>query len=87
MAARSDAARICLISALDFHNLTSEVPHAVDVALPKNRRPPALDHPPIRTFRMSGEALTEGVERHELGGADVKIFGPVKSGTGLSFDP
>jgi hypothetical protein len=28
---------------------------------------------------MSGEALTEGVERHELGGADVKIFGPAKT--------
>ena len=79
VAARSDAVRICLISALDFHDLTTEVPHAVDIALPGNRRPPALDHPPIRTFRMSGEALTEGVERHELGGADVKIFGPAKT--------
>ena len=79
VAARSDAARICLISALDFHDLTSEVPHAVDIALPGNRRPPALDHPPIRAFRMSGQALTEGVEHRDLGGADVKIFGPAKT--------
>ena len=79
VAARSDAVRICLISALDFHDLTTEVPHAVDVALPGNRRPPALEHPPIRAFRMSGEALTEGVQRHDLGGADVKIFGPAKT--------
>jgi len=79
VAARSDPARICLISALDFHDLTTEVPHAVDIALPGGRRPPALDHPPIRVFRMSGEALTEGVERHDLGGADVKIFGPAKT--------
>jgi len=78
VAARSDAARICLISALDFHDLTSEVPHAVDVALPGSRRPPALDRPPIRAFRMSGEALTEGVEHRDLGGADVKIYGPAK---------
>jgi predicted transcriptional regulator of viral defense system len=79
VSARSDPARICLISALDFHDLTTEVPHAVDVALPGNRRPPALDHPPIRVFRMSGEALTEGVEHHDLGGIDVKIFGPAKT--------
>lgn len=79
VAARSDAARICLISALDFHDLTTEVPHAVHVALPKSRRPPALDHPPIRVFRMSGEALTEGVEHHEINGVDVKIFGPAKT--------
>ena len=68
-----------LISALDFHDLTTEVPHAVDVALPGNRRPPALDHPPMRVFRMSGQALTEGVEHHEIDGVDVKIFGPAKT--------
>ncbi len=79
VAARSDPARICLISALDFHDLTTEVPHAVDVALPGNRRPPALDHPPMRVFRMSGQALTEGVEHHEIDGVDVKIFGPAKT--------
>ncbi|MFB6232300.1 MAG: type IV toxin-antitoxin system AbiEi family antitoxin domain-containing protein [Salinibacter sp.] len=79
VAARSNPARICLISALDFHDLTTEVPHAVDVALPGNRRPPTLDHPPIRVFRMSGGALTEGVEHHEIDGVDVKIFGPAKT--------
>jgi len=79
VAARSEAARICLISALDFHDLTTEVPHAVDIALPKDRRPPKLDYPPVRVFRMSGGSLREGIEHHDIDGADVKIFGPAKT--------
>mgnify|MGYP006424792285 CR=1 FL=1 len=79
LAARSEAARICLISALDFHDLTSEVPHSVDIALPRERRPPKLEYPPVRVFRMSGASLHEGIESHSIDGADVKIFCPAKT--------
>jgi predicted transcriptional regulator of viral defense system len=79
VAARSEAARICLISALDVHDLTTEVPRAVHIALPKDRRPPKLDYPPIQVFRMSGDSLTEGIEHHEMGGVKAKIFGPAKT--------
>jgi predicted transcriptional regulator of viral defense system len=79
VAARSEAAHICLISALDLYDLTTEVPHAVDIALPKDRRPPKLDYPPVRVFRMSGQSFTEGVETRDIGGTQVKIFGPAKT--------
>lgn len=79
VAARSEIARICLISALDFHDLTTEIPHSVDIALPKDRRPPKLDYPPVRVFRMSGDSIIEGIEHHEIDGVDVKIFNPAKT--------
>ena len=54
---------ICLISALAFHGLTTQIPHQVYVALPRGAEPPRLDYPPIRVFWFSGQAFVEGVKR------------------------
>lgn len=70
---------ICLISALAYHNLTTQIPHAVYVALPRDAEKPRLDYPPIRLFWFSGQALTTGVEKHTLDGVSVKIFSPEKT--------
>ncbi|MCP4885001.1 MAG: transcriptional regulator [Planctomycetaceae bacterium] len=65
---------ICLISALAFHNLTTQIPHEVYLAISRNSQPPRLDYPPIRTFRFSGKAFTEGVERVKVDGINVPIY-------------
>lgn len=70
---------ICLISALAFHDLTTQIPHAVHVALPRGAEEPRLDHPPIATYRFSGEAFTEGVETHKLDGVPVRVYNPEKT--------
>jgi predicted transcriptional regulator of viral defense system len=70
---------ICLISALDFHDLTTQIPHAVHVALPSDAERPRLDYPPIRLFWFSGQAYTAGIEVHNLGGIAVKIYSPEKT--------
>lgn len=70
---------ICLVSALAFHGLTTQVPHAVDVALRANSSKPTLDYPPLRTFWFSGLAWSEGVETHTLDGTPVRIYNSVKS--------
>ena len=70
---------ICLISALAYHDLTTQIPHAVDVALPRDAEKPRLDYPPTRLFWFSGQAFTSGVEKHELDGLTVKIYGPEKT--------
>jgi predicted transcriptional regulator of viral defense system len=70
---------ICLISALDFHDLTTQIPHAVYVALPSDAEWPRLSYPPMRLFWFSGQAYTAGVEEHELDGIPVKIYGPEKT--------
>ncbi|MBC8492374.1 MAG: type IV toxin-antitoxin system AbiEi family antitoxin domain-containing protein [Chloroflexi bacterium] len=70
---------ICLISALAFHELTIQVPHAVDVALRSGSARPTLDYPPLRTFWFSGPAWSEGVEIHQIDDTPVRIYGPEKS--------
>jgi predicted transcriptional regulator of viral defense system len=70
---------ICLISALSFHELTTQVPHVIDVALARGTRKPRLDYPPARFFWFSGPAFLEGIETHHLDGAPVRIYDPEKT--------
>jgi predicted transcriptional regulator of viral defense system len=79
VALRLPQAVICLVSALAFHDLTTQVPHAVDVALHSGAGRPALDYPPLRTFWFSGPAWSEGVETHQLDGMPVRIYSPEKT--------
>ena len=70
---------LCLISALAFHELTTQVPHAIDVALERGTRKPRLDHPPTRFFWFSGPAFHEGIATHRLDGVPVRIYDPEKT--------
>jgi predicted transcriptional regulator of viral defense system len=70
---------ICLVSALAFHELTSQIPHAVDVALHNRAERPRLNYPPLRIFWFSGLAWSEGVETHQLDDIPVRIYGREKS--------
>jgi len=79
VAKRVPAGVVCLISALAFHDLTTQIPHEVHLALPRGAEKPRLKFPPIRTYRFSGEAFTEGVETHELDGVGVRIYSPEKT--------
>ena len=70
---------ICLVSALAFHELTTQIPHAVDVAVQQGSQRPWLDYPPLRVFRFSGAAWVEGVEMYALDAVLVRITNPAKS--------
>lgn len=70
---------ICLISALAYHELTTQIPHEVYLALPRGAEPPRLEHPPVRVFWFTGKAFTEGVETHEVDGVLVRIYGVEKT--------
>lgn len=65
---------LCLVSALAFHDATSEVPHEVQIALPRATKAPSLGFPPIRVFHFSGPALAEGVETVSVDGVDLKVY-------------
>ncbi|HNX18687.1 MAG TPA: type IV toxin-antitoxin system AbiEi family antitoxin domain-containing protein [Acidobacteriota bacterium] len=64
---------ICLLSALQFHELTTQTSFAVWLAVPNKARAPRLDYPPLRVARFSGAALTEGVEEHIVDGVAVRV--------------
>ena len=64
---------ICLISALSFHELTTQIPHEVSVAVAAHSRPSKLAYPPVRLFWFGGEAFRTGVETHTIAGGVVRI--------------
>jgi predicted transcriptional regulator of viral defense system len=65
---------VCLVSALAYHEVTSEIPHEVQIALPRKTKAPKVDYPPLRVFWFSDAALSEGVETAVLDGVGVRIF-------------
>ena len=74
VAVRVPRAVLCLVSALVYHDATSEVPHEVQIALPRRTKAPRVAYPPLRVFWFSGPALSEGIEVAELDGVEVRIF-------------
>jgi len=73
VACRHPRAVVCLLSALRFHELTTQAPFAVWLAIPNKARPPRLEYPPLRIVRFSEAALTEGVEEQAIDGVPVRI--------------
>jgi len=70
---------ICLISALSFHEITTQIPHEVYIALRRGTESPRLKHPPVRVFRFTGEAFTEGIETLKVDGIQIRIYNPEKT--------
>jgi len=70
---------ICLISALAYHEITTQVPHEVYVALERGTEAPRLNHPPIRVFWFSEQAFTHGIQTHKIDGVSVRIYNPEKT--------
>ncbi len=70
---------VCLLSALRFHNLTTQSPFEVWVAIDRKAHFPATSDLPLRFVRFSGEALSEGVEAHQLEGVSVNVYSPAKT--------
>ena len=70
---------ICLVSALAYHDITTQVPHMVFVAVPRGSRTPSLDHPPIQAHRFSNEAHKSGIEEHPIDGVPVKVYSTEKT--------
>jgi predicted transcriptional regulator of viral defense system len=79
VALRVPTAVVCLVSALAYHDLTSEIPHAVYIALPRGSKVPVLEHPPLWVFRFSGAPLTDGVQSVKLDGVRVRIYTAAKT--------
>jgi len=70
---------ICLLSALTIHDITTQVPHEVYVALEFGSRSPSLDHPPVRIFRFTGPAFFEGIEVRQIDKMPVRVYGIEKT--------
>jgi len=70
---------VCLLSALQFHKITTQLPFEVWLAIDVKARRPQGDLPPLRICRFSKSALSYGVEKHKIDDAVVKIYSPAKT--------
>ncbi len=76
---RYPQAVICLISALSFHNITTQIPHEISVAFPRGTRKPKTDWPPIKVHYFSRDFYFLGIEEHIIDGVTMKIYDPEKT--------
>jgi len=79
VAKRVPKAVVCLLSALRFHELTTEAPHEVWIAIGRKDRAPQLDYPPVRVTWSSEKLLTIGIERHAIEGVEIKVTSPART--------
>lgn len=79
VALRVPRAVVCLVSALSFHGITTQIPHSVAIALEPGSESPRIDYPPVTVHRFSGAALTAGIEEHKIDGVRVRFYSPEKT--------
>ena len=76
---RFPKAVICLVSALAYQGITSQIPHEISVAVPRNSRAPSLGFPPVRAHRFSKEAYGTGIETHRIDGVPIRVYSREKT--------
>ncbi len=70
---------ICLLSALRFHDLTTQNPSRIWLAIDRKARAPREPELPLQIVRFSGPALSEGVEEHAVDGVPVRVYSSAKT--------
>ena len=75
---RIPKAVVCLLSALQFHDLTTQLPYEVWVAVKRPSSPVIMDAP-VRVIYLSNTAYSEGIEKHNIEGVEVKVYCPAKT--------
>lgn len=70
---------ICLLSALRFHEIGTQAPHEVWIAIDRRAARPRVKYPRLRIVRFSGKALTEGIDERIVEGVPVRIYSPAKT--------
>ncbi len=79
VAKRAPAVLFCLLSALRIHDLTTQAPFEVWIAIGNKAHPPRLDYPPLRTLRFSEASLASGVETQLIEGVSVRVTSVAKT--------
>jgi len=70
---------ICLLSALSFHDFTTQLPHQVWIAIERGKWEAGIRDLPLRFFEFSGKAFHEGIETHTVQGVDIRVYHPAKT--------
>lgn len=76
---RAPNAVICLTSALSYHELTTQIPHVISVAVRRGAHLPSIDYPPTQAYRFSEQAYQAGIEEPIIDSVNIKIYSPEKT--------
>ena len=79
VAVRAPQVVFCLLTALQFHGLTTQLPRQVWIALPKGSHAPKMDHPPLKLIQYSGDAFTQGIETHRIDHVEIRVYSAAKT--------
>ena len=79
VAKRVPHAVVCLISALIYHELTTQLSPDIWMTVPKSSRKPKIKYPPLNLTYVSEPAYSFGIEEHIISGVLVKIYSPAKT--------
>jgi len=79
LAIKAPRAVFCLLTALQVHDLTTQLPRQVWIAMPRGSHAPTIEYPPIRMIQFSGDAYAEGVEIIERDSVSLRVYGVAKT--------
>jgi predicted transcriptional regulator of viral defense system len=79
LAMRAPNAVVCLISALHFHNLTTQIPRVIWCAIEGTSHAPRIAYPPIKVVRFTGNSYSAGIETYKREGIPIKVYSVAKT--------
>ena len=79
VATKAPQAVFCLLSALQFHELTTQLPRQIWISMPRGSHVPRMDYPPVKMVQMPGEVYTAGIERHMRDGVELPVYDVAKT--------
>ncbi|MFI4939321.1 MAG: type IV toxin-antitoxin system AbiEi family antitoxin domain-containing protein [Burkholderiales bacterium] len=74
VATKVPQAVFCLLSALQFHELTTQLPRQVWIAMPRGSHTPKIDYPPVKMVQFAGEAYSEGSEVFDRDQVELRVY-------------
>jgi predicted transcriptional regulator of viral defense system len=79
VAARAPNAAVCLISALSYHGVTTQIPSSIHLAVPRGTYKRIKLSMPVTIYQFDSKTFNEGLESHRIGGMPVKIYGVART--------
>lgn len=79
IALRVPQAIFCLFTALQFHELTTQLPREIWIAIPQGSHKPKIDYPPIQIIRPTKKIYDEGIDIVIVDQVPIKIYNPAKT--------
>ena len=79
IAVKVPQAVFCLLTALQIHELTTQLSRQVWIAMPQGSHVPKMDHPPLKMVQFSGEAYVQGIEVVRADQVELRVYGVAKT--------